>query len=415
HGGGVGFEIFDQKAIGTTDFEQQMNYRRALQGELMRTINSLDEIKSSRVHIALPKDSLFVRQQKKPTVSVTLRLKPGKTLKPPQIDGIAQLVASSIEGMAADDVMIVDNRGNILSTKYGDSRLAKLTSSQIDYQKNIERGLADSVQTLLEAVVGHGKAVVRVAADINFKVTEKTEEIFDAENPVIRSSQRQTERNVTPVMGAKSPTAGGDALSEKEKSSEILNYEINKVTNRTVLPTGDIQKLSIAAIIDGTYQKNDKGVEEYQPRTRQEIEALEQLVMKSAGFSQTRGDQVVVTNIALQKQPAELDLPAVPETWQEQLLAFTPMIKYAMALIAAIFIGLFLVRPLIRAVAARPVKGDQIAPLALTGPPHFAGIDSPIREAVRAHEEEISEIETVKKLAESDAKKFAILLKSWIK
>jgi len=127
-GGGIGFEIFDQKTLGATEFEQQLNYRRALQGELARTIKGLEEIQSSRVHIALPKESLFVSEEKKPTASVTLKLKPGRSLSQSQIEGITHLVASSVEGLNAEDVIVVDNKGNILSKLKGESRLSGLSS-----------------------------------------------------------------------------------------------------------------------------------------------------------------------------------------------------------------------------------------------------------------------------------------------
>jgi flagellar M-ring protein FliF len=184
-GGGVGFEIFDNKTFGTTEFEKQLNYRRALQGELARTINSLDEIQQSRVHIVLPKDSLFVDQQKKTTASVTIRLKQGKKLKPSQVEGIGHLVASSVEGLRATDVMIVDSQGNILSKiTEGDSRLTQMSASQVEYKKNIEKDMAGQIQTLLENVVGPGKAAVRVSAELDFRVMEKTEELYDPESPV---------------------------------------------------------------------------------------------------------------------------------------------------------------------------------------------------------------------------------------
>jgi len=157
HGGGVGFEIFDNKTLGATEFDQQLNYRRALQGELARTINSLDEIQQCRVHIAIPKESLFVDQQKKPTASVTVKLKTGKKLKQSQIEGIGYLIASSVEGLNADDVMIVDSQGNIMSKGQGDSRLARISSSQVEYQRSIEKDMASQIQTLLENVVGQGK------------------------------------------------------------------------------------------------------------------------------------------------------------------------------------------------------------------------------------------------------------------
>ncbi|MHB9099870.1 MAG: flagellar basal-body MS-ring/collar protein FliF, partial [Syntrophales bacterium] len=147
-GGGVGFEIFDQKMkFGATEFEQQLNYRRALQGELARTIGSMDEVQQVRVHIALPKESLFVEEQRKPTASVTIKLKSGRTLRPPQIDGITHLVASSIEGLSPENVMLVDSRGNILSKPSGDPKFMRVTASQMEYQQNLEKDLASRIQT----------------------------------------------------------------------------------------------------------------------------------------------------------------------------------------------------------------------------------------------------------------------------
>ena len=272
-GGGVGFEIFDNKSFGTTDFEKQINYRRALQGELARTINSLDEIQQSRVHIALPKDSLFIDQQKKTTASVTIRLKQGKKLKPSQIEGIGHLVASSVEGLRAADVMIVDSQGDILSKIIeGDSRLTQMSASQVEYKKNIEKDMAGQIQTLLENVVGPGKAAVRVSAELDFRVMEKTEELYDPESPVIRSTQKQLDKMTgpAPVPGktaALSPSAG----PEKEKSEEIVNYEINKVVSKTVMPVGDVKKLSVAVVVDGIYSKDSKGALVYQERPKKDV------------------------------------------------------------------------------------------------------------------------------------------------
>ena len=218
-GGGVGFEIFDNKTFGATEFEQQLNYRRALQGELSRTINSLDEIQQCRVHIVLPKESLFIEQQKKPTASVTVKLKAGRKLKESQIDGIGHLVASSVEGLNSDDVMIVDNQGNILSKKQGDSKLARLSSSQSEYQRNLEKDMGNQIQTLLENVVGHGKAVVRVKADLDFRVMERTEEIYDPESPVIRSTQKQVDKSVGPA----SPSNKASGSAESTETGEGKN------------------------------------------------------------------------------------------------------------------------------------------------------------------------------------------------
>ena len=219
HGGGVGFEIFDNKILGATEFEQQLNYRRALQGELARTISSLEEIQQCRVHIALPKESLFINQQKNPTASVTVKLKKGRKLKQSQIEGIGHLVASSVEGLNHDDVVIVDSQGDILSMNKGDSKLSRMSSSQIEYQRNIEKDLGNQIQTMLENVVGRNKAVVRVNADLDFRIMEKTEETYDPESPVVRSTQKQSDRTTSPpsalAKGVGNVTPGGP---EKEKN-----------------------------------------------------------------------------------------------------------------------------------------------------------------------------------------------------
>ncbi len=413
-GGGVGFEIFDNKTLGATEFEQQLNYRRALQGELARTINGLDEIQSSRVHIALPKDSLFTDQQKKPTASVTLRLKSGKTIKQSQIEGIMHLVAGSIEGMNPEDVMVVDSRGTILSVKQNDSnKFSKLTAQQADFQKNTEKELSSRIQSMLENVVGKDKAVVRVTAELDFRVTEKTEEIYDPESAVVRSVQRNSDK-----VNAVGKTGTVSENPEKEKQDEVINYEINKVVNKTVMPLGDTKKLSIAVLVDGTYKKNEKGEEIYQPRAKSEIESIEDLVRKSAGFNAQRGDQVVVTNMPFRKADSEeVDTP----TLKERVETFTPIFSYIAIAGVIIFILLFIIRPLMTTIlksAPQPVHqipGAQLPP----GLPGDAQNEQYTRQIAAEMQASggrmLTESEMTKEMARADSKQFADILRNWIK
>lgn len=405
-GGGVGFEIFDNKSLGSTEFEQQLNYRRALQGELSRTINSLDEIQQSRVHLALPKESLFLEQQKKATASVTVKLKQGRTLRQAQVEGIAHLVASSVEGISHEDVIIVDSRGNILSTPQTDSKFAKMTTAQVDYQRAAERDLATRIQSLLENVVGKGKAVVRVAADMDFRVMEKTEENFDPESPVMRSVRRQTEKRALPA------SAKGDS-PEEEKLDETINYEINKVVNKTVMPVGDVQKLSVAVLIDGVYGKNEKGAEVYQPRQKKDIDALEELVRKSAGINTTRGDQIVVTEMPFSKVDADLEA-FTGSTWQDKLMAFSPLIKYVVGFIALIAILLFFIRPLVRNILASDVSHRTESSMQLSHVPVAEGaLDVYTPDA--QGDKMVTERDIARQLAGADSKKFADILRTWLK
>ncbi|WP_093882313.1 flagellar basal-body MS-ring/collar protein FliF [Syntrophus gentianae] len=404
-GGGVGFEIFDQKTLGVTEFEQQMNYRRALQGELARTIKGLEEIESSRVHIALPKESLFVSEEKKPTASVTLKLKQGRSLSASQIEGIAHLVASSVEGLNADDVIIVDNKGSILSKLKGEAGLSGLSSSQVEFQRNLEKDTAARIQSLLENVVGQGKAVVRVAADLDFRVAEKTEESYDPESPVVRSTQKQSEKAAN--SGAANSSAG------QERLDEIINYEINKTVTKTVMPTGEIKKLSIAVLVDGVYTKDKKGVESYSPRDKKEIESIEQLVRTSAGFSASRGDQVAVTNMPFKKVDSE-DAESGTAWIGNGLERYSSLIKYLLLFVVVVLAFFFVIRPLIRGIAGQMSEkaiGNEALPVDVI---ELKGNSSALA-LMPVPEKELSEVELARKLAMEDSKAFAELLRNWLK
>ncbi len=412
-GGNVGYEIFDNKTLGATEFEQQLNFRRALQGELSRTINSLDEVQQSRVHIAFPKESLFVEQQKKATASVTLKLKGGKTLRPGQIEGIAHLVAKSVEGLGPEDVIVVDSRGNILSKNQGEAKNSRLSSAQLDYQRNIEKDLSAQVQTMLENVVGRGKAVVRVTADLDFRITEKTEETYDPESPVVRSTQRQSDK--TTATAAKTGTTGAAGGQEHEKTDETVNYEINRVVNKTVMPVGEIRKLSLAVLVDGLYAKNDKGEEVYQERPKKDIDAIEELVRKSAGFNASRGDQVVVSSMPFNKMDGDTALTG--SNWREIFNTLLPLLKYAVLLAAFVMIFLWVVRPLIRGAMAtapsRPVMMGEVmqrtaAPVSIGAREGISMVAGPTEKGAQ------TETDIVRQLASADAKRFAEILRNWV-
>jgi flagellar M-ring protein FliF len=421
-GGGVGFEIFDAKNLGVTEFVQQLNFQRALQGELSRTINSLDEIQSSRVHIVIPKKSLFAEEQKKPTASVILKIKSGRTLQEPQIQGIAHLVASSIEGLNPQDVMIVDGSGKVLSKVTGQSDLSKMSNAQIDYKRNIEKDLATRIQTMLEKVVGEGKAVVRLNTDLDFRVMEKTEEIFDSEEPVVRSMQRATEKATAPAFGGEStvlpPTKPGTAVarsqSSREKSDETINYEISKTVNKTVMPVGDIKKLSIAVLVDGLYTKNDKGLEEYQARSDKEMVALDDLVKKAAGFDAKRGDQVIVTNVPFKKIDADT-AGFTEKSWMDQFVVFLPIIRQLVLVAVVLLIVFFVARPVVKMLIAKGREQEvSIHAYSSGAARELGGRPSPVSLGP-GEERGLTEADVVRQMASSDARKFAELLRTWMK
>nr|MDA3834380.1 flagellar basal-body MS-ring/collar protein FliF [Spirochaetales bacterium] len=421
-GGCVGFEIFDNKNFGVTDFVQQLNYQRALQGELSRTISGLDEIQHSRVHVVIPQKSLFVEKQAKPTASVIIKTKTGCKLQASQIEGMASLVAGSVEGLSPEEVMIVDSGGNILSAVRSGSQLSRHTDSQIEFQRNVEKGLSNRIQSMVEKVVGQGNVVPRVSAALDFRIMEKTEESYDPEEPVVRSLHRRSEKSSAPVSGGESIAGSSSGRSAKpygtdhEKTDETVNYEINRVVSKTVMPVGEVEKLSIAVLVDGVYNKNDKGVEEFQPRSKKEIESMEDLVKGSIGFDAKRGDQIVVTSIPFGK--VELETGFVEEGfWKSKLHLIAPFIKYFISLIALILVLFFVLRPLIKFIMSKDRIEDVSAKRlqAAAGPVGLAGGEGVPVETGGEMDKSLRDVDAVRNLAGQDAKKFAELLRNWLK
>lgn len=426
-GGGVGFEIFDRTDLGTTEFVQKLNYQRALQGELSRTINQFGEVEQSRVHITLPEKTLFLEDEQKPTASVVLKLRRKGSLREKQVQGIIHLVAGSVEGLRPENISVVDVDGNVLSAGMSDeSNFAGLTGSQQEFQTELEAGLEKRVQTMLERVVGKGKAIVRVTASLDFKQEEKTEEIFDPDSAVIRSEQRSEERSQgnTPVamgipgVAANLPeTAGGavpgESSNEAKKTNETMNYEINKVVRRTIQPTGTIRRLSVAVLLDGTYQlaagEDGKETFSYVSRTDEEIKKYENIVMKAVGYNAERGDQIEVSSVPFEtvRLTEEEKKVMSRDTWMKRIGNVLP---YLIFLVLFALVVVFVLRPLVQWIT-RPggqmgmlpgaVPGRPLAELKAEGPQQFLGEGATVREQV-AH------------IANSDARQFAELLRRWV-
>jgi flagellar M-ring protein FliF len=266
-GTGIGFEVFDDTKLGMTEFAQNVNYQRALQGELSRSINTLLEVESSRVHIVMPGRSLFIEEEEPATASVILKLRRGKYLSKDQVQGMVHLISSSVSRLNPEDVTIIDNSGKMLAGFKEKSTVSQITSNQLAFQEKKERLLENRIKTMLESVLGQDKAIVRVSCLLNFVQQEKTEERFLPENSVIRSEQASSsvsrdmaatasgvpglQSNVAPSNTATGTTgnAGG-----RQNQQFTKNYEVGKLTNRQIMPIGSIQRLSVAVVVDGTYQ-----------------------------------------------------------------------------------------------------------------------------------------------------------------
>jgi flagellar M-ring protein FliF len=369
-GGGVGFEIFDKTSLGTTDFVQKLNYQRAVQGELARTISQFREVEQARVHIAIPRESLFVEEEKKPTASVILKLRGGMTLNNNQVESIVHLVASAVQGLAPEDVTIADVGGRLFYKKSSSDITESLSTAQLDYQKGIEDGLRKKVEGMLGEVLGPNKAIARISADIDFQQINITEEKYDPDSAVVRSEQRSEEKSEggsnipAGIPGVKGSLAGkleGSAnLGNKslyQKESEITNYEINKINRQVLGPAGSIKRLSVAVMIDGVYKetaaKEGKNARQYAARTQTEISQFENIVKKAVGFDEARGDQVEVVNIPFAWGAPEEEAP-VSIPWQEYFSKIArPLFNIALVLIFIFFVA----KPLLKwLLTSRPGK-----------------------------------------------------------
>jgi len=352
-GNEVGLEIFEKTTLGMTDFIQKLNFQRALQGELVRTIKSLDVVDQARVHLVIPEESVFLREKPQGKASVTLKLKAGRQLSESQVQGIAHLVSSSVKGIPPQNVTVVDIKGNILSGAKGVSPDAMLTATNFKFKRRLESQLERSVTKMLEDALGEGKVIARVSADLNFDKVKRTEEIYDPDSQVVRSEQQANESTVgavppggVPGVQALLPTGQGTAggpggAAKRNKKKQTFNYEINKVVRHVTKPTGEIIKLSVAVLVDGTL--DDTG--QFKPRGADEIARFEDIVKSAVGFDAARGDQVKV-------EAVQFDRSAQRE--QEQKLLQESRIdlgfQVAKYVLGAIFILLFftrVIRPLV--------------------------------------------------------------------
>jgi len=276
-----GYELLDSSKLGWTDFMQKLQFRRALEGEIARTIQSIEAVGQARVHIVMPEPSLFSQESRRPTASVMLKLRPGAGVREADVRGIVHLVASSVEGLSPEQVTVIDTRGRLLSSPRDPQDMFGSTNDQLALAANIEEGLARKAQTALEQVLGPNKAVVRVAADIDFERAERTRETFDAESPVVRSEQRSEQ--TTPEAGT--------------IESATTNYEISKTIERIVATPGSIRRLTASVVVDGTYRAAPTGERSYVPRAADEMQKLSGLIKNAIGFDAQRGDQLTVENL----------------------------------------------------------------------------------------------------------------------
>lgn len=373
-GSSPGFEIFDQGKFGVTDFVQKVNYHRALQGELARTIEQVEGIEKARVQLAIPQRKMLLRKDdRRPTASIVTRLRAGFDLEPSQVRGIVHLVASSVEGLDVARVTLVDNRGRLLAPQAEMDFAGRGGGAALSAERRLESELEDQIESILGRTVGLGRVVAKVSAELDWTQTEKTEEFFDPDGQVVRSSQTDRESSSDAVaeegvagVVANSPDAvtpdGGvaSAQASSSRSSETVNYEISKTVSRHVLPTGGIERLSIAVLVDGKprpapgeggatgAEGESTPASGFQAWSVEELKEFEELAKRAVGFDADRGDEISVINSPF----IALDVPESSEGLfsPDLLLLINGALKAIAFLAGLLLFSRLFVRPLAEAV-----------------------------------------------------------------
>lgn len=371
-GGGVGFEIFDRKNFGMTEFVQKLNYQRALQGELSRTIGQIAGVEQARVHLVIPEKSLFKENEKPATASVVLKVKGNRQLRENDVQGIVHLVSSAIEGMDPEHVTVLDNKGKVLSRTGPADAAGKMTASMQEIQRTYEKNTEERLQSLLDKAMGSGKSVARVSATFDFRQVERFEEKYDPET-VVRSEQRSEEKlggsSASGVPGVqtnlgKPPGGAANPSSNGSKNDETMNYEVSRSTARTIEPVGTLSKVSVAILVDGSYAspaagKEGKGAKpKYTPRSADELQKVDSLVKSAVGFNAGRGDQVTVVNIPFQ-DTGDGGTDEASQWWNAPL--FLSLLKNGLIGFGFLALLFFVVRPLMKVL--RPPKETSFEPV----------------------------------------------------
>lgn len=377
-----GYELLDkEQGFGTSKSVEMLRFQRALEGEIARTIMAIQIVKTARVLLALPTQSVFIRDRKKPSASVMVSLYQGRSLDKGQIESIIHLVASSVPQLEAEQVTVVDQRGQLLNSK--DSSETYLTSKQFEYKKNVEEHLMSRIENILSPLVGNGMRA-QISADVDFTQTDRTQELFNPDLPALRSEQTSEQQNALPaaqgVPGALSnqPTPAGVAPetlpaqhatgatatapgSGSRNKTATKNYELDKTITRTHLAPGLLRRLSVAVVLDDRYITQADGAVKTQPYAQEDINRFSDLVKQAVGFDSSRGDRVTVTNVAFKIPEALEALPEVP-VWEQGW--FLDLMKQVLAVLAVLFLLLGVLRPAMRSLVGSDADGKKAAALA---------------------------------------------------
>jgi len=461
----MGYELLDKdQGFGASKSVETVRFQRALEGEIARTIMSIQNVKAARVLLALPVQSVFVRERKKPSASVIVNLYQGRSLDKGQVESIIHLVASSVPQLEAEQVTVVDQKGQLLNSN-DSSAAGNLTSRQFEYKKNIEEHLMGRIQNILSPLVGGDGMRVQISADVDFTETDRTQEMFNPDLPALRSEQTSEEKSslsatqgvpgalsnqpapagTAPETTTATPAAPGSAVASSTASpgsaskNATRNYELDKTITHTRLATGALRRLSVAVVVDDRHVTQSDGTVKGQSYSQEDINRFSDLVKQAVGFDSSRGDQVTVTNVAFKLDELIEALPAIP-IWEQGW--FLDILKQVAAALAVLFLLLGVLRPTMRSLVGRDIKEKNAVALteaqqmvaAMGGAVRYNEQGVPI--AIPVGQQSVNftlptemqdlllldvpqsyehRLEYVKRLVDDDSKIVAQVIKSWVK
>lgn len=403
-----GFEIFDRNQLGATDFLQKVNYQRALEGELSRTISSLESVESARVHLALPKESLFISEEKPSKASVFLKLRPGTRLSQREVQGIVNLVASAVTGLSPENVTVVDTTGRVLYRE--PSPEEKLNNEQLAYRRHLEETYKEKIEGLLAQALGPGHAVAQVSVEVDFTREAVTEELYDPESTAIRSELTEEEQKegssaggVPGVKGALANKVEGNtkqvSRSQKEfRRSVTRNYEVSRVSRRKEFEPGEVKRISVAVLVDSAIlaPQGEKGEAQ---ASQDKIALVERLVKGAIGYNPDRGDQIEVVSLPFEGLPKV----SATERWLNYVSRFArPVLEFLVILL----FFLMVVRPVLKTFLKKIAPPEEAAEEALPSGEEV--------EALETEEPQPLPQEIALGIIQNRPERAAVLVKKWL-
>lgn len=458
----LGYELLDkEQGFGTSKSVEIVRFQRALEGEIARTIMAIQSVKTARVLLAIPIQSVFVRERKKASASVMVNLYQGRSLDKGQIESIIHLVASSVPQLEAEQVTVVDQKGQLLNSN-DSSAAGNLTSKQFEYKKNIEEHLMGRIDNILSPLVGSAGMRAQISADVDFTETDRTQEMFNPDLPALRSEQTSEEQSTLSatqgIPGALSnqPTPAGTAPETKSSGSASTptnsaalpssgaknatrNYELDKTITHTRLATGALRRLSVAVVVDDRHVPQSDGTVKSQSYSLEDVNRFSDLVKQAVGFDSGRGDQVTVTNVTFKIEELTEALPVMP-VWEQGW--FLDLMKQVTAVLAVLFLLFGVLRPTMRSLVGRDIEekkalalteaqekaiaaggsvrfDEQGVPIAVLAGQQNGGFSMPteiqdmlLLDVPQSYEHRL---EYVKRLVDDDSKVVAQVIKSWVK